>query len=188
MAKALWPSGTVDSQVFQISSLSNELSTIKTQMETTLNAGLGLVMNDVPTFINFASSGAFSGHESLSLPNVTNGLDFALRTYMTSESLAQNGFHALIIGTFEESTFNQPNCAQVSGGIICSETGDKSHYDQSDGTFWSNISKRMYLLSKNSGGGTSYPVLNAINVNGWANLQTLFDGAYSCTFNGMNSF
>lgn len=184
----MWPSGTTDSQIFQISALDSQLDAVKTQMETTINAGLGLIMSDIPTFVNFASSGSFSGHESLSLPNVTNGLDLALRTYMTSESLSQNGWFAVIYGTYNASTFiNDPSCANISGGMLCSETGDSKEYAKSSGLFWSNVSQRQYLLLQHKGDSYSWPILNNTNVNGWANMQTLFDGAYDCTFNGKTS-
>jgi len=185
VAKALWPGGTTDSQIFQISALETEVAAAKDQIELIINSGLGLIMSDVPTFVDFASSGAFSGHESLSLPNVTEGLDFGLKTYMTSESLSQNGWFAVVMGNYTASEFaNSPNCANVSGGTICSETGDKSHYDQSAALFWSMNTGRQYLLWKNKGNAYSYPILNAINGNGWADLGTLFDGAYSCTYDG----
>ena len=185
VAKAMWPAGTTDSQIFQISALETELAAAKTQIEGVINNGLGLIMSDIPTFVNFASSGAFSGHDTLSLPNVTTGLDFALKTYMTSESLSQNGWSGAIMGTFPASAFaGAGNCANVTGGVICSETGDSTHYSQSDGLFWSQGTGRQYLLRQSKGKGWSYPILNAINANGWADLGTLFDGAYSCTYDG----
>ena len=188
VAKALWPAGTTDSQIFQISALENELAAAKDQIEAHINGGLGLIMSDLPTFVNFASSGAFSGHESLSLPNITDGIDFALKTYMTSESLLQNGWVAVILGTWNASIFtNTPQCANVAGGVMCPETGDRSQYQNSNGLFWSQNSGRQYMLQKKKGDGSSYPILSAINVNGWADLGTLFDGSYNCTFDGESS-
>ncbi|KAL6712916.1 hypothetical protein ACLMJK_009471 [Lecanora helva] len=184
VARAMWPVGTTDSQIFQISALESQLSTAVDQMENMLNAGLGLMMSDIPTFVNFASSGSFSGHESLSLPNVTDGLDFALKTYMTSESLSQNDWFAVIYGYFNASSFENANCANIAGGVLCSETGDKSHYDQSGGTFWSSSSGRMYMLQHHKGDSYSYPIMSAINSNGWADMVTLFDGAYNCVADG----
>ena len=190
VAKAMWPSGTTDSKFFQISALDTQLSASVQQLTDIIDGALKLIMSDVPTFVNFADSGMFSGHESLSLPNTTTGLDFALKTYMTSESLLQNGWFGAVMGTFTpEQTYSPsvfgPQCANVTGGVICSETGDSSQYDQSGGLFWSERSNRQYLLSKHSGDAYSYPILNAINANGWADLATLFDGSYDCTFEGM---
>ena len=185
VAKALWPAGTTDSQIFQMSALESELTAAKDQIEAIINSGLGLIMSDVPTFVNFASSGAFSGHESLSLPNVTEGLDFALKTYMTSESLLQNGWFAVIMGTFPPGEFdNMPSCSQITGGVLCSETGDKSQYDRSAGLFWSESSQRQYLVQNHKGDSYSWPIMSAINSNGWADMGTLFDGSYGCTYNG----
>ena len=100
VAKAIWPQGDATSQIFQISALDTQLSAATDQLAQILNNGLALIMSDVPTFVNFADSGLFSDHQSLSLPNVTQGLDFALKTYMTSESLVQNGWDGGIQGTF----------------------------------------------------------------------------------------
>lgn len=147
-------------------------------------------MNDLPTFVNFTGNGAFTGNQTLSLPNATNGLDFALKTYVTSKSLQQNGWAGILLEVVsaENAThqMNGPNCANITGGILCSETGDKSHYDQSDATFWSPRTGNLYLLSP-KGNSWSYPALSAINANGWADIGTLFDGSYTCTFEGNSS-
>ena len=184
VAKAIWPEGTTDSQIFQISALESQVAAATNQLAQVINNGLGLIMSDVPTFVNFASSGSFSGPESFSLPNDTIGLDFALKTYMTSESLTQNGWFAVAQEGLSTEVLSQSNCANVTGGTICSETGDPSQYSQSAAQFYSLASGRFYSLYKNKGNSYSWPILNAINSNGWADLQTLFDGAYGCTFSG----
>ena len=185
IAKAMWPSGTTDSQIFQISALDEQLSAAVNQVETVINNGLGLIMSDLPTFVNFASSGAFSGSQSMSLPNETQGLDFALKTYMTSESLLQNGWVGVLEGTYTaDQTTTMVSCAPVTGGKLCAGTGDQSQYSKSAGSFWDQNTGRLYTLLKTKGDSYSYPILSAINVNGWADLGTLFDGAYSCTADG----
>ena len=190
VAKAIWPQGDATSQIFQISALDTQLSAATNQLAQILNNGLALIMSDVPTFVNFANSGLFSDHQSLSLPNVTQGLDFALKTYMTSESLQQNGWYAAITGTFTPEQIFAPgmsggNCANITGGMLCSETGDSSQYDQSAGLFWSATSNRQYIVQNHKGNSYSYPILSNINSNGWADMLTLFDGSYDCTFSGM---
>ena len=190
VAKAFWPSGTGDSQIYQISALLDNLNTANNEMTNIINQGLSLVMSDLPTFINFAGHGAFSTQQSLSLPNATNGLNFALKTLITSESLAQNSWYGLIMGVYAEtpaSGLDGPECMNVTGGIICSDTGDKSQYNSVPATFWSSATNREYTLMQTKGASQSYGILTAINANGWADLATLFDGAYQCTFEGMIS-
>ena len=180
----MWPSGSSESQTFQISALDEQLSAATGQIESVINNGLGLVMSDIPTFVNFASNGAFSGLDSLSLPNVTDGLDFALKTYLTSESLLQNGWYANIVGVYNVSQVTEPGCTNITGGILCPQTGDSSQFSKSAGTFWSSASGRQYLLYEHKGNSYSYPILSAINSNGWADMGTLFDGSYTCTAEG----
>ena len=186
VAKSMWPTGSSDSQTYQISALDGQLETIQKQMAGVLNQGLLNVMSDLPTFVNFTQNGAFTTSQSLSLPNATNGLDFALKTYMTSESLLQNNFYAQLDGPMPAANAFQnmpaPACSNVTGGIICSE--DTSNTAQSDGTFWSSATSNYYLLTSKGNKVWSYPILSSINSNGWADLGTLFDGSYNCTFSG----
>ena len=181
----MWPSGSSESQTYQISALDQQLSTVKDQMAAILNQGLQYIMTDLPTFVNFTQNGAFTTTQTLTVPNATNSLDFALKTYLTSESLLQNNFYAVCTGNFppEKAFEDSPArlCANVTGGIICNEDALKP--DQSDGTFWSSATGNLYWLHQ-KGNAWSFPILSAINSNGWADLQTLFDGSFRCTFDG----
>ena len=90
VGKAIWPTGTLDSQSIQIGALENELSHVATNLSNMVDAGLRLIMSDMPSFVAFASTGAFSGSTSLSLPLTTQGLELALRTYILSNAMTQN--------------------------------------------------------------------------------------------------
>ena len=145
-------------------------------------------MADLPTFVNFTANGAFTNSQTLSLPNATNGLDFALKTYVTSESLLQNGWSATYLGNFSADTEvatpeDAPYSTNIAGGTLYSTTHDNDFETHADAVFWSSQTGRSYQLT-HSGNKYSYNILSAINMNGWADLPTLFDGAFDCTFNG----
>ncbi len=53
------------------------------QIDGRLNAGLGLIMSDLGAFVNFASSGLFSGAGNFSIPD-QEGLDKVLQTLISS--------------------------------------------------------------------------------------------------------
>ena len=55
-----------------------------------INAGLVLLMSDVPSFINFVQSGTFSGANPYALPATVNGLYLGLKTFIVSTAIGQN--------------------------------------------------------------------------------------------------
>lgn len=188
VAKVLWPQGDEASQIYQISALDQQLSAIKQQMSDLLDRALFLIMDDLPTFVNFTAHGAFADSDKvLTLPNATNSLDLALKTYMTSESLRQNGFAASISrhSTPESmaKSLDSPTCSNIIGGILCGMTTDIRMRDQTNAIFWSESTHLEYVIYHH-GSKWSYNIMSAINANGWADMLALFDGAYNCTMQG----
>ena len=55
-----------------------------------IDRGLELLMTDVPSFVNFASTGAWSGGTPYSLPETVKGLDLGLKTFLVSTAMNQN--------------------------------------------------------------------------------------------------
>ena len=51
VGRAMWPTGSDDSQTFQISQLSSQLSNSTIALSRILDRGLKLLMTDVPTFV-----------------------------------------------------------------------------------------------------------------------------------------
>ena len=185
-SKALWPSGTSDSKIIQIGELDRELQNATQQMANMINTAVELLMSDVPTFIAFAESGRFSGTQSLSLPAKTDGLDYALTTYLTSQTMAKNGWYASPhLGPFPDAasvmspTFPGFGCKMDSSNI-CTAYG-------ADLVYWSQATQRAYSLSKphtNGNDKTPFVLGHDIIANGWAALDVLFDGAFNCTSEG----
>lgn len=188
-AKALWPTGTQNSQSVQIGNLEAELGNSTNQLAEMINSAVQLLMSDVPTFVKFVESGQYSGTESLSLPSKVEGLDYALRTYMTSEALAQNGWiTAVIIGPYETAQDVENSVAEGGGWGCTMGNNSVCTTEQGNAYYWSQPTGRVYAFvnqgsasSKRSVGPTPYQLLQDIVNNNWAILQVLFDGSFNCT-------
>ena len=183
VAQALWPSGTSDSQSIQISGLESELSHITANLSRIVDAGLRRIMTDVPSFIAFASTGAFSGPTSLSLPATAQGLDLALRTYLLSGAMAQNRWQAT---GFANVTREQvQSSAPGAGGWACTLDANDICVGEYGGVFYSASSMRAFSLSTTDDTDiTPLRLMNDIVDNGWSTLPLLFDGAYDCAAAG----
>lgn len=186
-AKALWPTGTQNSQSIQIGNLEAELGNSTNQLAEMINNAVQLLMSDVPTFVKFVESGQYSGTESLSLPSKVEGLDYALRTYMTSEAFAQNGWiSSPTLGPFE-TVQDVENGLTGSGGGGCT-MGNNSVCTNGQGSavYWSQPTGRVYSFVNEKGwaGVQPYQLLQDTVDNNWAILQVLFDGSFNCTQNG----
>ena len=185
-AKALWPTGTQNSQSIQIGNLEAELGNSTNQLANMINDAVQLLMSDMPTFVKFVESGQYSGTESLSLPSKVEGLDYALRTYMTSEAFSQNGWiSTAFIGPYE-SVQELETSIPGSGGFSCT-MGNNSVCTNEQGSayFWSQPTGRVYsFTNKDWGGVSAYQLLQDTVDNNWAILQVLFDGSFNCTQEG----
>ena len=186
LAKALWPAGTADSKTVQVGQLDKQLANATSEMANMMNTAVELIMSDMPTFVSFAESGKFSGSQSLSLPSKTDGLDFALTTYLLSETMAKNGWYAApFLGPYpnaaavESSAYPGFNC-KMGPNNVCTMYGDDVEY-------WSESTQRVYALSNphpNDKTKSPYQLAQDIVDNNWAALDVLFDGAYNCTAEG----
>ena len=187
-AKALWPVGTQNSQSVQIGNLEAELGNSTNQLASMVNDAVQLLMSDMPTFVKFVESGQYSGAESLSLPSKVEGLDYALRTYMTSEAFAQNGWVSTpSIGPYE--TVQDVENSVVGGGGASCTMGNNSVCTNGQGSaiFWSQPTGRVYGFAntnRNWIGVSAYQLLQDTVDNNWAILQVLFDGSFNCTQEG----
>ena len=160
----------------QISELNNRLSNATDELAEILDRGLELLMNDMPTFVGFAQSGEYCGDDSIDIAAKTNELDLALRTYITSESMKQNGWYAvpLRISTEEE----------YKGLVEAAPTawGWRAGPEVVNKIWWSPFTGRQYSL-EHKGPETikAKDLINSIINGGWAHLPTIFDGSYECT-------
>ena len=181
-AKALWPTGTQSSQSVQIGNVESELGNSTNQLAAMINNAVQLLMSDMPTFVKFCESGMWSGSMSLSLPSKVEGLDYALRTYMTSEVMSQNGWRSTpIIGPFETA-------ADVERYWGCQMGNNSACYVQSGAAwYWSQSTGNVYAFYNSDAsyhGFTPYQIIQDTVNNNWGILDVLFDGAFNCTKQG----
>jgi len=187
-AKALWPTGTQNSQNVQVGNIETELGNSTNQLAAMINNAVQLLMSDVPTFVHFCETGMWSGSSSLSLPKKVEGLDYALRTYVTSEVLAQNGWHAMpVTGPYE--TLEDVENSVVGGNGFGCQMGNNSVCTNSAGSayYWSQATGHVYNFRNKDisvTGISPYQTLQDTVNNNWAILEVLFDGSFNCTLAG----
>lgn len=124
---------------------------------------LQLIMSDIGTFIAFAGDGIFStpfsqGDEPF---GYKSGFTGALDTYILSEMLNGKSMSA----TAGQIAATNP-CS--SGDFLCASF------------YWSPVTQRQYTFSDSSMSSLITRVQGTLK----ADLPTLFDGAYNCTFAG----
>ena len=154
------------------------------------NDALVQAMSSVPTFLDFSANGTWISPlvTPTSLSKTTPGVDLALLTYATSSTLAQQNFSVTL-----------PAATGLDGAVSLTELQRHSHYNGSNvlqtpaGTtiYWSPNTRRQYQFNHSGTGGPKngtvadpYSVLKLIEGNQWADLPTMFDGAYNCTSQG----
>lgn len=180
-AKAIWPQGNALSQQYQEAQLDTMLEQAREKIGETLNEGLGVLMTDPWAFNNFGAGGQYSGQVQSSVPQQTNLLSLSLKTLLTGESLKQNRWFANASPTpyywHEFQLKSRTDCTDTGNGVYSCNGGDGFYFSESTGRYYG-------LRHKKGGGKNSLNVLQQIASNGWADLNTLFDGAYNCTASG----
>ena len=175
VAKAIWPSGTADSQSEQLSNIDSYLSQIDQNFTAQITKGLLEIMSDVPSFNGFATGGQFSGPNNLSLPADSSNLALALRTFILTSAMAANKWHA--------ATWDDMTMADIASGWncifdlnnICTNSDNTIHI------FYSNSTARAYVLILEGAGPDPGDFMNDIVNKQWSTLELMFDGAYNCS-------
>ena len=98
MGKAIWPTGTLSTQTVQIGDLATTLGQYDSDVGDMINEGMKLLMTDVPSFTQFASTGAWSSGTPFSLPSTVNGLDLGLKTFLVSTAMSKNIKGMTVVG------------------------------------------------------------------------------------------
>jgi len=207
----IWPKQTAESQDIQIDHLTDELqgpdgihTTILGNLGRTLEVVQGANQSDVSAFLAFASNGHFSADNNPSPfedlgSSIQKSLLQLFTTYLVSEALHQNGWHALIVPganplTLDQGTGPCPQWANGTGKYECNwwKGGTKwmacNSYDNNsmcDNYWWySETHNSAYALvqdGKKPGkqGGT---LLRTIFEKGWSTGPLLFENAAICEF------
>ncbi|KAL6721039.1 hypothetical protein ACLMJK_000139 [Lecanora helva] len=158
---------------------------------TLLNTALDLIMNDVPTFLDFAAHGSFSLDSSITTGSGTKGLESAVNTYVVGQALSQNKFSATPMAKITQETFQL--------GRNCTSLGDVCNDSKSVVYYWSSVTNMQYQISFSGswqqdgragslqdaeGEATTFALLEYIETRSVAYMPVLFDGAYNCTLEG----
>ena len=115
-----------------------------------------------------------------SVPAQTDAMALSLNTLVTSESMLNNGWYAN--ASPDPQYYYQYSPAHW---WYCSEQGPNIYSCKGQGYFFSNASGRYYELKKKKhGSANGVELLQSIAQYGWADMNTLFDGAYNCTAEG----
>ncbi|KAI4132357.1 MAG: hypothetical protein LQ338_000705 [Usnochroma carphineum] len=187
VGRALWPAGTDHSQVIQTAELHMQLSNITTSMSGMMDGGVKLIMTDINTFVNYAGEkGRYSGPNvtntgegtGLTVPQSTDAVAYALKTYLLSYSMWQNKWYA----TFDVGPYmSKDEVAQAKSCQWDDDNGVCVGYEMA--TYWSPGTLRIYSLACEGPKGALSPVdmIKTINKNAWAPLDVLFDGGFNCT-------
>lgn len=187
VARGIWPAGTESSQSIQIGDVENELNNATGTTAVMLNSGLELLMSDMPSFVEFASTGMFSGSDSLSLPKEVDGLDVALKTFIVSNAMTSNGWHYTVkLGATRDDI---ASCVPGSGGSCCTwwalNSSSSSNPSMCGDYIWySDATMRAFTLMNRKILNGTVDLLNAIVENEWTTLPLLFDGSYNCSAAG----
>ncbi|KAI9701444.1 MAG: hypothetical protein M1836_001499 [Candelina mexicana] len=102
VAKALWPPGTIEEATYEYGKLSSQLTNVAGALGPRIEDALGLVLGinqtDTSTFLAFAGRGDFSKprDQGVSVSIQTEHLLLAFTTFLVSQALVDQGWHAVI--------------------------------------------------------------------------------------------
>lgn len=208
----LWPKETAESHDIQIDQLTDQLqgptgihTTILDNLANTLEVVQGKNQSDVISFLAFASGGHFSIDSTPSpfadLGNaVHKGLLQVITTYLISEALSKNEWHALIVPganpvTIDNGTGPCPKWAEGTGKYQCDWWNGRSkwmgcnsldQHSMCDNYWWySQAHNSAYALVKNGHDGPDQQggdFLRKILEKGWSTGPLLFENAAICEF------
>ena len=108
----------------------------------------------------------------VSIPDDTDDISFALKNYLTSISLKENGWYALV---------NSRNISLGSSG--CTRDNGTDFFNCEFAYIWMNPQNhRQYALyKKGNGESNAAPLFKQLLSLGYADMPTLVEGAYNCT-------
>ncbi|KAL8851007.1 MAG: hypothetical protein Q9221_004090 [Calogaya cf. arnoldii] len=173
VAAALWPTGTENSQAIQISNLENDLSLGADQLADIANRGLELIMSDVPSFIAFAQSGAFSGEETIALPDQSNEVTLALKTYILTTAMTANEWKVVFSSRTREQVAAEDAYCESIPDLTCRQN-----------RYYSDATQRLYTIFVNMDSEKGEQLMKDIVDKEWSDPALMFDGGYECTAAG----
>ena len=176
--KNLVPVGTTQSQIMQMIDLSSSMSNIVQQYQQNIAEAIPLIVNDVESFVNFASTGQFQVNP---LPNIADASDqllTGLQTFIVSRALTAN--NAII------TRANNTNIAELAAGAnndLSYTTGCENGYDSDSfcGSFWyDNTTNTTYSLDNLQNMRDDFRPIREQIFSNWTTPEFLYRGAAAC--------
>ena len=176
--KNLVPVGTTETQITQMFDLSSSLGAIVQQYQQNIADSIPLIVNDVDTFVNFASTGQFQVNP---LPNIAVASDqllTGLQTFVVSRALTANN---VII-----TRANNTNIAELAAGAnngLSYTTGCENGYDSNNfcGPFWyDNTTNTTYSLDGRGNMADDFSAIRQEIFSNWTTPESLYRGAAGC--------
>ncbi|CAD6590434.1 MAG: hypothetical protein ASARMPRED_004813 [Alectoria sarmentosa] len=175
--KQLNPTGTLDSEIVQISDIYDGLGTIKTTYQQNISNALALVQQDFSIFNLFAANGSFIAPRT-SLEAETTNLTAALETYIVSSCLTASN----IIITLARET--NPQELANNGSMTTVDLIQCASYDRygicSDWWYDPDTNAAYSLSSLRNMETNYYDLMENLFSNGWTTGADLFLGAKAC--------
>ena len=174
----LVPVGTTETQIAQMVDLSSSLGDIVQQYQQNIADSIPLIVNDVTTFVNFASTGQFQVNP---LPNIAVASDqllTGLQTFVVSRALTANN----VIITRANNTDIADLAAGANNGLSYT-TGCESGYDSNNfcGPFWyDNTTNTTYSLDSLRDMKNDFSSIRQQIFSNWTTPESLYRGAAEC--------
>ena len=176
--KNLVPVGTTQTQIIQMIDLSSSMGNVVQQYQRNIANAIPLIVNDVESFVNFASTGQFQVNP---LPNIAVASDqllTGLQTFVVSRALTAN--NAII------TRANNTNIAQIAADPnidLSYTTGCEHGYDSNNfcGPFWyDNTTNTTYSLDNMGDMRENYASVREQIFLNWTTPEFLYGGAAGC--------
>ena len=177
----MWPSGTESTKSIQIGDLDIQLLALTSDLTQMLNNGVQVVMSDLPSFLGFASTGAFSSNDVPSIPAETEGMDLALKTFLLTTAMTANGLGVGIqtLATSAAWLETSPDVSQACTLDANNRCGDY---------YWSTTYSQAFEISPMTDSAPNVAgLMSWIENTSGATLSSVFDAAYKCTRDYGNS-
>lgn len=175
--KQLNPTGTLDSEVVQISDIYDGLSTIKTTYQQNISNALALVQRDFATFALFAANGSFVAPRA-SLQAETANLTAALQTYIIASCLTASNIIVTLARETDPYQLTHNGSLTTPGLIQCD--GYDAHGVCSAWWYDPGTNAAFGLSSLRAMETNYYSLMETLFSAGWTTGADLFLGAKAC--------
>ncbi len=190
LAKALLPTGSLDSEFTQLSSIDTALSRVVQHFQINLANTLNETLFDFTSFMSFATNGSFIAQPP-SLNASTGRLTKVLSTFIVSQTLQANNIIATV--AYDVSPYNlthdvgpkqlllqnhwHVNCQDEPNEYgIC----DNWWYNRKPGENFTEGRGAYALFNMGDIGKNYYDLMNTMFAQGWTLGEDLFLGARQC--------